>query len=110
MKHAVENAEQNNCLTTPFSFSVVVPISVQLEVGPTLEVTKFRDDYIIVDYEDAPKLRWKVFGNPSTCAASTGTDWTGTKANQSYTVTGNPFSLTNLLNKLSFKYQLDCTR
>lgn len=102
------NAEDNNCLSSPFSFSVVVPITVQLQceqAGGT-----FKNDYCVIDYANTSNLRWTITGNPTSCAASTGTDWTGTKTNQSYTVTGNPFSITNLLNKLSFKYQLDCTR
>jgi len=102
------DAELNNCLPTAFSFSVVNPITVELEcqkAGGTWD-----KNYCVIDYTNTSNLRWTVTGNPSSCTASTNTDWTGTKANQSYTITGNPLSLANLLNKLIFKYQLECTR
>ncbi len=100
--------ESNNCLTSPFSFSVVNPITVQLECEKAGGV--FDKNYCVIDYANAPKLRWSVTGSPTSCVASTGTDWTGTKINQSYTTSNNPFALPNLLDKLSYRYQLECTR
>ena len=100
-----ESNEDNNCLASTFSFSVVTPITVQLECenqGGT-----FKNDYCVIDYAQASNLRWTVSGAPTSCSW-VASDVTGDAAKQSYTVTGNPFSLNNLLNKLNFKYQLEC--
>lgn len=101
------NAEQNNCLTSPFSFSVVTPISVQLECENQGGV--YKNNYCIIDYGKTSNLRWTVGGAPSSCSW-VASDVAGSAANRSYTVTGNPFSLNNLLDKISFKYQLKCMR
>jgi len=102
-------AEDNNCLISPFAFTILPPLSVQLEASKA-STNIYRNDYVVVDYKDLAKLRWIVGGNPTTCAGVAGTDLTDAVTPQSYDVSGNPFSLTNLLNKISFKYQLKCSR
>ncbi|TSC73236.1 MAG: hypothetical protein G01um101470_217, partial [Parcubacteria group bacterium Gr01-1014_70] len=94
------NAEQNNCLPQTFSFSVVTPITVQLQCEQSGGT--FKNDYCVIDYAQASGLRWTVSGAPSTCS------WVTPPSDTSGTANGNTLSLTNLLSKLNFKYQLKC--
>ncbi|MDP3661746.1 MAG: hypothetical protein Q8R17_02770 [bacterium] len=105
-------AEENNCASANIATTIIIippPITIQLEVEKAGTNT-YRSDYVVVDYEDLANLRWKLTGNPTECKAATGTDWTGGKTNQSYDISGNPFSLPKLIDKLKYLYQLDCTR
>ncbi|TSC83590.1 MAG: hypothetical protein G01um101417_500, partial [Parcubacteria group bacterium Gr01-1014_17] len=104
-------AEENNCASATSIVRTIniipTPITIQLEcekAGGTYD-----QNYCVIDYSQTSKLRWTVGGTPTSCSW-VASDATGSAANRSYTITGNPFSLNNLLNKLNFKYQLECTR
>ncbi|MCR4334364.1 MAG: hypothetical protein NUV47_01365 [Patescibacteria group bacterium] len=106
---STNNAETNNCLTTPFSFTVLPKLSATLEAGKA-DNTSYGSS-VIINYEDASNLRWTVSGNPTTCNATPNTDWTGSKVTQSYTVSGNPLlAPISVPTKLKYIYQLDCSR
>lgn len=93
-------AEQNNCLTTPFSFTVAAPITVELECEKAGGV--FDKNYCVIDYSQASSLKWTT--NATSCK------WVTPPSDKSGPVSGTSLSLTDLLSKLNFKYQLECTR
>jgi len=104
---AQDTGETNNCLTQQFSFTVLAPLTVQLECEKAGGV--FNENYCVIDYAQTSKLRWTVGGDPSSCEWVE-SDIIGSAVKESYTVEGNPLSLDNLLNKLFFTYKLKCSR
>lgn len=76
------------------------PISIQPQCEQAGDT--FKNDYCVIDYAQASSLKWTT--NATSCK------WVTPPSDISGTASGNSLSLTNLLSKLTFNYQLECTR